>query len=533
VPISLHQLTFAWPDGHALLHDVTFEVPAGRSSLIGRNGAGKSTLLRLITGELTPTSGTITRSGEVTVLPQHPWLNPDAPVTDLLGVTTKLDALDRIEAGEYAPELFDTVGDDWDLAERLTAQLDRLGMAALLHRRLGEVSGGEARILALVGVQLRRAALTLLDEPTNDLDARHRAQVHDLVTAWRGDLLVVSHDLELLDLVDHTVELRGGRLRTFGGGYQAWQAATAAEQQAAAKQLAAAKQRLQRERDDAAQQEQAMATRRAAGRAARANATAPKIVLNAWKNSAEQSTGRLREQAKAKIADAQEAVRDAEDRLRDDDAMPLTLPDPGLSHGRRVATFSANDRDRVLQGPERWAIVGPNGVGKSTLLRRLVGAVTGETHEGLSEPDRPTATSHVERIGYLPQRPDVDLHGSALDLLTAAAPGKPVSELRNGLGRFLIQGDTALRPLHTLSGGERFRAVLASLLLADPGPQLLVLDEPTNDIDLDTKAHLVRMLQQYRGAVVIVSHEPAFLRQLTLDRVLAVTASGLTDIGTP
>ncbi|MBO9705984.1 MAG: ABC-F family ATP-binding cassette domain-containing protein, partial [Arthrobacter sp.] len=169
--ITLHDLSFAWPDGAVVLDSVNGSFPTGRTGLVGRNGAGKSTLLKLMAGILTPTGGRIDRGTEVGYLPQNLTLHRTTTVAQLLGIEHVLKALRAIEAGDIAQEHFDTVGDDWDIESRATEALDNLGFRGeVLHRQVPQLSGGEAMLIAVTGLRLRRFGVTLLDEPTNNLD---------------------------------------------------------------------------------------------------------------------------------------------------------------------------------------------------------------------------------------------------------------------------------------------------------------------------------------------------------------------------
>ncbi|WP_417509614.1 ATP-binding cassette domain-containing protein [Microbacterium sp.] len=197
--------------------------------------------------------------------------------------------------------------------------------------------------------------------------------------------------------------------------------------------------------------------------------------------------------------------------------MKIELPDPVVSASRRIATLGDQERSWVIQGPERVALIGRNGTGKTTLLQGLVASAT--LHD--------SGTLSQIRVGYLPQRIDgLDGTRSAVENIADVAASTPEKELRNRLARFLIRGAAADRPVSSLSGGERFRIALAKLLLADPAPHLIVLDEPTNNLDLDTVDQLVEALRSYRGAVLIVSHDDAFLARLDIDLTLEIDAEG-------
>ncbi len=232
--VTLDRVSFSWPDGSIALDAVSGSFGSGRTGLVGRNGAGKSTLLRLIAGELTPASGQILRSDEVAHLPQRLTLETDRRVADLLGIAAPLDAVRAITAGDVDRAHFDAVGDDWDIEARAEASLAEAGLdPSFLDRTVGELSGGEAVLVAVAGIRLRRAAITLLDEPTNNLDREARLRLADMVRTWKGALIVVSHDVSLLELMDDTAEIYGSELSVFGGPYSQWRAWLDAEQGAA------------------------------------------------------------------------------------------------------------------------------------------------------------------------------------------------------------------------------------------------------------------------------------------------------------
>lgn len=541
--LTLNNVSFAWPDGTPALSGLTGSFGSGRTGLVGTNGTGKSTLLRLLAGLLAPSSGQIITSGDVGYLPQTLTLDAANTVAGLLGIRDKLDALHAIESGDVDERHFDTLGDDWDLETRADEALRAIGLAAAdLDRSVAELSGGEAMLVAITGLRLQRTAITLLDEPTNNLDRAARASLRGLVRSWHGTLIVVSHDTALLECMDATAELHGGQLSVFGGPYGEWLEHRHQEQSAAAQAVRTAEQAVRAEKRQKAEAETKLARRARTAQKNYENRTAAKIVMNQKASNAQVAAGKLRSGGDERLNAATSALDAAEARLRDEEAIHLELPDPAVPRGKRIADLhgaelrrgdtsrgdSAHDDGAdgegretfYLQGPERVAIVGANGVGKTTLLEQLVGG-------DAAPADRAGGVLHTSRVGYLSQRLDgLDAASDSIDNIRSVAPNVEPGDIRNRLARLLLRGDSVHRAVQTLSGGERFRVALARLLFAEPPPQLLVLDEPTNNLDLQSVDQLVAALRSYRGAVLIVSHDDAFLDRIGLDRVLELDADG-------
>ena len=521
--VALTDLGFTWPDGSVALSGITAAFGPGRTGLIGANGSGKSTLLRLIAGELKPTIGTVATSGEVVYLPQTITLAADTTVAELLGVADALAALRAIESGDASDRHFEAVGDNWDIESRARAALDEIGLAAIdLDRSVGTVSGGEVMLIAVTGLRLKRAAVTLLDEPTNNLDRGARRALTRSLADWPGALVIVSHDIGLLDQMDNTAELHGGELTIFGGPYSQWREYLGAEQAAAVQAARTAEQAVKVERRQRVEAETKLAGRNRVAKKALLEKRVPKIVAHGRAMSAEVSAGKLRTGHDDRVQAARQAADEAAARVRDDEHIRVDLPDPGVPAARRLAELrSHGGRQIVLQGPERIAIVGPNGVGKTTFLEAL-----------LRSDEAAAGQLFTDRVGYLPQVIDgLDDTATVLDTVRAAAPESGQERIRGQLARFLLRGDSVHRQVGTLSGGERFRVELARLLLAEPPPQVVILDEPTNNLDITSVDQLVDALRGYRGALIVVSHDDEFLGRLDLDRILTMAGPGAVSEG--
>ena len=519
--ITLRDLTFEWPDGSRILAGVDGTFSTGRTGLIGRNGAGKSTLLRLIAGELPPTSGHIDTSGEVGYLPQTLTLRQNTTIAELLGIRPILEAMRAIESGDADQRHFDAIGDDWDIESRADEALHQIGFSAAdLDRRVVEVSGGEGMLIAITGLRIRRTPITLLDEPTNNLDRATRTKLAEFVDHWQGTLVVVSHDLDLLEHMDNITELSSGTLDTFGGPYSAWKEYQEQEQAAAVQAARSAQQALKVEKRQRIEAETKLARRERTGKKTQRDGGIPKILAGNRASKAQASAGSLRSTLDDKVQAAQAAVDAADARVRDEEHIHLVLPDPDVPRSRRLAELEDEGRTIVIQGPERVALVGANGVGKSTLIEQLV-----QQTEPVA--GRPHGRLVADVVGFLPQRLDgLDDDSNAIENVQAVAPETPAGTIRNQLARLLLRGDSVDRPVRTLSGGERFRVLLARLLLAEPPAQLLILDEPTNNLDIASVEQLAEALDSYRGALLIVSHDFAFLERIGVDTVIELDENG-------
>ncbi|WP_371749677.1 ATP-binding cassette domain-containing protein [Streptomyces sp. NBC_01283] len=532
-------LSFAWPDDTPVFHDLSFTVAPGRTGLVAPNGSGKSTLLKLIAGELTPATGSVSVSGTLGYLPQSLPLTGDLSVAEVLGVAGVIRALDAVESGDVSEEHFATIGDDWDIEERTRAQLDRLGLSGLaLDRSLDTLSGGQVVSLGLAAQLLGRPDVLLLDEPTNNLDVEARHQLYDVLSDFNGCLLLVSHDRALLDRMDRIAELGSDELRSYGGNFSEYEEAVHAEQEVAEKNVRNAEQELKREKREL-QQARERAERRQSNAARNLkSAGLPRIFAGNMKRGAQESAGRSGQLHATRVSDAKARLDEAGRALREEQRITLELPDTQVPAGRNLflgegmqvrhtgrPVFADGGVDLTVRGPERIALTGPNGAGKTTLLRLITGDLA---------PDEGEIKRNDGRIAYLSQRLDLlDLERTVAENFAVFAPERPEAERMNLLARFLFRGPRAHLPVGVLSGGERLRATLACVLCAEPAPHLLLLDEPTNNLDLVSAGQLESALNSYQGAFVVISHDERFLADIGVNRWLRLAEGTLKETGAP
>ncbi|GAA2659884.1 ABC-F family ATP-binding cassette domain-containing protein [Streptomyces vastus] len=518
--ITCTSLRFSWPDGSTVFDDLQVAFGPGRTGLVGVNGSGKSTLLKLIAGQLTPSDGTVRVAGEVGYLPQNVTLDTSLRVDEALGMAEKRAALHAIEAGDVAEHHFDVVGDDWDVEERAVATMGELGLGHIeLDRTIGEVSGGESVLLRLAALLLRRPDVLLLDEPTNNLDLYARRRLYAAVEAWSGVMVVVSHDRELLELVDQIADLHSGQVTWYGGNYSAYEEALATEQEAAERMVRVAEADMKKQKRELTEAQVKLARRKRFAQKMYDTKREPRAVMKLKSRAAQVSAGKHRIMHEDKLAEARERLDEAVDAVRDDDEIRVDLPYTAVPPGRTVLTLQDLELRygaRVaggfeLRGPERIALIGRNGAGKTTLLRTISGEL---------EPVSGEALAHVP-LRFLPQRLDVlDDDLTVAENVARFAPTATNNRIRARMARFLFKGARADQHAATLSGGERFRATLAALILAEPAPQLLMLDEPTNNLDMASVRQLTTALESYEGALIVASHDVPFLESIGITRWL-------------
>ena len=570
--ITLDHISYAHPSQPPLFVDLSAVFSAPLTGLIGDNGAGKTTLFRLIHGDINPSQGTISTPPHIAYLPQDLGLSGHQHLADIFGITKILQALDALESGDYSPCLYDTIGDAWDIEERTLVALAEHGFGPaltttdtqarrnLLMRPLSTFSGGQTVTAALTALLYSDPEFILLDEPTNNLDSSAKNRLYTALETLTCPALIISHDRDLLEHVNVIAELHADRqglahLRLFEGNYSTYRQALETEQQAAQRRVTEAKNRVR-----SAHREWVHAQEIISKNMAQVwKDDQPDTILALAKDASRQAAAKLRVLRIGKQEQAQEAYQNAQDEVRVQEKIYAELSQQPLPAGRKVLelyrvdarqvsreTFAiqqptevdslhfspteAGDENRqgtpaerpehlILSGPEHLRITGANGSGKTTLLEAIAHAKDPEYRSPVQPAYR---VDYCLDGAYIPQRISLDPQLTLLQSVQRANPGVSEQHLRDQLARLLFRRESVHHKTGELSGGERFRAAVAQVLLADPVPQLLMLDEPTNNLDISSVDWLVQALEAYTGALIVVSHDEDFCRRIRIDRTLAL-----------
>jgi ATPase subunit of ABC transporter with duplicated ATPase domains len=514
-----------------LFDQVSFTLNKGdKTALVGENGSGKSTLLHSIFHQLEPISGEILHTVELKmdIVPQHFGQYDAMPVKEALGFGKKLDALHHILAGRTEEEYFNDLQDDWEIENRIQLAFAQWKIDHIAPDDIfATLSGGEKTRAFLAKTAIFPADLILLDEPSNHLDRHGRTALYQWIQDHRQTLLMVSHDRELLELCGQIVEISPLGSKVYGGNYSFYLERKEEENAALRHKIQHAENTLAQEKKKNQALLQARQRQQVKGQQKHQKRGTDKIQKNALREKSEQSASKLRKKIAAGQQQDQQSLQALRQQQQKDKLLSLDMGESQLHEGKcllRLEKANASyDVRRVFREPisleifsgDRLAIEGNNGSGKSTLLRLLSGEL-------------PRSEGHRYSADFKSVQVDqdyslIDRQKTVYEQIQAFNQHQLLEhELKVRLNRFLFDVDFWDKPCAQLSGGELLRLALCSIMVFDQTPDLIILDEPTNNLDLKNIEILSQTMQSYRGTLLVVSHDRFFKEEIGINRTISL-----------
>ncbi|WP_278354054.1 ribosomal protection-like ABC-F family protein [Chryseobacterium gleum] len=527
--ILLQNISFGFPGGNLLFNHTNLTIQSHtKSALVGNNGMGKSTLLKIIADEIHPLSGNISLQGEVFYVPQMFGNFNHFTIAECLKIDQKLHALEKITGGEVDEIYFETLNDDWDIEERCRHALELWGLGDFeLTRKLEGLSGGQKTKVFLAGIQINQPEIIILDEPTNHLDMEGRKLLYDLIDKTDVTVVIVSHDRTLLNLVDTIFELSNQGIAAYGGNYDFYAEQKAVEEEALHNDIHAKERALKKAKEKERETLERKQKLDARGKGKQEKSGVARIMMNTLRNNAEKNSSKLQSVHTEKISGISHELRDLRSSVRNSDQMKVNFNDSNLHSGKILITaeninFSYGEQklwkenlSLEIRSGDRISIKGGNGSGKTTLIKLLLGKT--------EPPEGQINRSEFNSI-YIDQEYSlIDNDSTLYDFVqTFNDSAMQESEVKTLLSRFLFGKDTWDKKCGMLSGGERLRLLLCGLSISNKAPDMIILDEPTNNLDLQNVEILSHSIKDYHGTLLVISHDEVFLEEIGIDRELAL-----------
>jgi len=519
--LQLQHVSYLHPNKEMLLENLQLTInKQDKIAFIGNNGVGKSTLLKIIAGYLQPSSGNIKADTKPYYVPQHFGQYNDLTIAQALHIDGKLHALKEILAGNVTEANMTLLDDDWGIEERCNEALTHWQLEDIdLSQKMDTISGGQKTKVFLAGIAIHQPQLVLLDEPSNHLDTVSRVILYDYIQSTSNTLIVVSHDRTLLNLLNTVCELSPKGITRYGGNYDFYVAQKAIEANALNEDLKSKEKALRKAKEVERASIERQQKLDARGKKKQEKAGLPTILMHSLRNSAEKSTSKMKDVH----ADKTEAISDEVNQLRkalpDKDKMKLGFDDSGLHKGKILIT--AKDINYTYQhhllwkevlnfqikSGERLAIKGMNGSGKTTLIKICLGQL---------EPTSGAVQRAAMETVYMDQdysllKDDLTVYQQAQQFNSGALEEH---EIKSKLTHFLFTKADWEKPCVALSGGEKMRLILCCLTLGNKAPDMMILDEPTNNLDIQNIEILTDAINEYKGTIIVVSHDSYFLEQI-------------------
>ncbi|MDR7128599.1 ATPase subunit of ABC transporter with duplicated ATPase domains [Algoriphagus sp. 4150] len=522
--LSLQRISYIHPNKDLLFSNISLTLNHHQKiALIGNNGVGKSTLLQIIAKGISPSDGQVIVESQPYYIPQIFGQFNHLSIAEALGVERKLTAFREILDGKASEKNLLALNDDWTIEDRVNEALCYWQLSDYeLTEKLKNLSGGQKTKVFLAGISIHQPDLVLLDEPSNHLDTDARELLYGYITSTSNTLVIVSHDRKLLNLVDTVCELSSKGIRSYGGNYDFYASQKQLEQNALNQDVKSTEKALRKAKEkerETVEREQKLDAR---GKKKQEKAGVATIMMNTLRNKAEKSTSKIKNVHTDKIGRISQDLQDLRKELPKMDKMKFGFENTAIHKGKVLVTatdinFSYQDillwktnlNFQITSG-ERIALRGANGSGKTTLIKLILGDLN--PHTG-------TLIKAESKAVYIDQ--DYSLIENSLNVYEQAEQFNNSAleehEIKIRLNRFLFPKEDWDKSCRSLSGGERMRLMLCCLTISSQSPDMIILDEPTNNLDIQNIEILTDAINEYQGTVLVVSHDEPFLEQVKIE----------------
>ena len=527
--LQIQGLSYINPNRDVLFQNISFSVSSGgKCSIVGNNGVGKSTLLKIIAGKLPPSEGSVSCDDTPYMVPQHFGQFDHMTVAQALGIEEKLNALSHILDGIGSEKDFETLDNEWDIQDRLTAAFEHWQIRHINpDMSMGNLSGGEKTKVFLAGLDILQPSIVLMDEPTNHLDTKGRALLYDYISSANCSIIIVSHDRTLLNLIPSIYEMSPDGMHFYPMKYDEYKATVDAEFEAKSTRLESQRKELVKAEKSARKTMERQQKHAARGEKQSAKKCVARIAEGNLKNKSESSTSRLDRVQQEKMDAMKREIHEIRSSISDHALIKIDLESSNLHKNKRLIEAKSikfqydnkhilwvdNPLNLTIFSGERIHIQGNNGSGKSTLLKLICGDLQpcrGELYR-----------SAPLNILYLDQEYScIDNDLTVYEQLKECNSQKPEHELKILLNRFLFTPPTWDKKCGSLSGGEKMKLALCRLIVCDNAPDIIIADEPTNNIDISSMDILAATLKSYNGTLIVVSHDEQFIRDVGIERTI-------------
>lgn len=526
--LQVQNLSYIHPNKDVLFSNISFSIHHGeKCAIIGNNGIGKSTLLQIIAGHI-PSSSGIVQCQTTYLIPQHFGQFNNRTIAEVLGVSEKLKALASILEGRGVEDDFNTLGDDWTIEEQMADSFSKWGINYLSPDTLiGNLSGGEKTKVFLSGIDLHCPDMVLMDEPTNHLDSKGRATLYDYVGKSGQTILLVSHDRALLNMLTSIYEMTSTGMRFYPMNYQSYKTLRDTESEALAMQLHNKQKELSKIKKTARDTIERQQKHNARGEKRSEKKCVARIAMGNLNDRAETTTSHINKVHEEKLQAMSKELSELRSSIPVQFGMKISIDESKLHFGKRqiemkevlfsyphgVSLWQKSPLNLSISVGDRIRLSGDNGCGKSTLLKLIT--------QELSPTSGNIWIAESLDILYLDQEYSfINNDLSVYKQLESDNPNLPEHELKALLNRFLFTTSAWDKKCGDLSGGEKMKLALCCLLAHKKAPNMIIADEPTNNVDIMNTDILASTLSNYNGTLLVVSHDEQFVKDIGINKTI-------------